>query len=49
MGLEIVGTEGDYTRFKASGDIGNIIDLKMTTGLEEQWVLEQSPYCMACK
>ncbi len=32
MGLEVVGTEGDYTRFKASGDIGNIIDLKMTAG-----------------
>ncbi|SOC42348.1 ring-cleaving dioxygenase [Ureibacillus acetophenoni] len=32
MGLEVVGTEGDYTRFKASGDIGNIIDLKMTPG-----------------
>lgn len=31
MGLELVGTEGDYTRFKAFGDIGNIIDLKMTT------------------
>jgi len=33
MGLEVVGTEGDYTRFKSSGDIGNIIDLKMTTGV----------------
>ena len=32
MGLEVVGTEGDYTRFKSSADIGNIIDLKMTTG-----------------
>lgn len=32
MGLEIVGQEGDYTRFKATADIGNIIDLKMTTG-----------------
>lgn len=31
MGLEIVGTEGDYTRFKSSADIGNIIDLKMVT------------------
>lgn len=33
MGLEIVGQEGDYTRFKATADIGNIIDLKMTTGV----------------
>lgn len=32
MGLEEVSTEGDYTRFKASSDIGNIIDLKMITG-----------------
>lgn len=33
MGLEVIGSEGDYTRLKASGDIGNIIDLKMITGL----------------
>lgn len=33
MGLKLVGTEGDYTRFKATSDIGNIIDVKMTTGL----------------
>ncbi len=33
LGLEVVGTEGDYTRFKASADIGNIIDLKMVTGV----------------
>ncbi|RHW30914.1 ring-cleaving dioxygenase [Lysinibacillus yapensis] len=33
MGLELVGTEGDYTRFKATSDIGNIIDVKMTTGV----------------
>ncbi|SOC10754.1 glyoxalase family protein [Ureibacillus xyleni] len=33
MGLEIVGQEGDYTRFKSTADIGNIIDLKMTTGV----------------
>ncbi|WP_075619120.1 ring-cleaving dioxygenase [Paenisporosarcina indica] len=32
MGLELVGTDGDYTRFKASANIGNIIDLKMITG-----------------
>ena len=34
MGLELVGTEGDYTRFKATADIGNIIDLKMITGVK---------------
>lgn len=33
MGLEVVGTEGDYTRFKALAEIGNIIDLKMVTGV----------------
>lgn len=33
MGLEVVGQEGDYTRLKATADIGNIIDLKMTTGV----------------
>lgn len=33
MGLEVVGQEGDYTRFKATADIGNIIDLKMVTGV----------------
>ncbi|MNZ72784.1 putative ring-cleaving dioxygenase MhqO [compost metagenome] len=33
MGLELVGTEGDYARFKSSADIGNIIDLKMITGV----------------
>jgi glyoxalase family protein len=34
MGLELVGTEGDYTRFKATAEIGNIIDLKMVTGVK---------------
>lgn len=33
MGLEVVGQEGDYKRFRATADIGNIIDLKMTTGV----------------
>lgn len=32
MGLQLVGQEGDYTRFKATASIGNIIDLKMSTG-----------------
>ncbi len=31
MGLEVVGQEGDYIRFRSSGDIGNVIDLKLTT------------------
>lgn len=33
MGLELVGTEGDYTRYQAPAAIGNIIDLKMVTGV----------------
>ncbi len=33
MGLEIIGSEGDYTRLQATGAIGNIIDVKMTKGL----------------
>ena len=33
LGLEMIGVEGDYTRFKSSADIGNIIDLKMVTGV----------------
>ncbi|UOQ48224.1 ring-cleaving dioxygenase [Gracilibacillus caseinilyticus] len=31
MGLEKVGEEGDFIRFRSSGDIGNVIDLKLTT------------------
>ncbi|MBE5098573.1 ring-cleaving dioxygenase [Priestia aryabhattai] len=31
MGLEKVGQEGDFIRFQSSADIGNIIDLKLTT------------------
>ncbi|MFS0690641.1 ring-cleaving dioxygenase [Sporosarcina sp. 179-K 8C2 HS] len=31
MGLEKVGEEGDIVRFRSSSDIGNVIDLKMTT------------------
>jgi glyoxalase family protein len=30
MGLELVGKEGDFARYRASADIGNIIDLKLT-------------------
>ncbi|WP_322922886.1 ring-cleaving dioxygenase [Paenibacillus campi] len=33
MGLEQVGQEGDYMRYHASATIGNVIDLKMTTGV----------------
>lgn len=31
MGLEKAGEEGDYVRFRAAGDIGNVIDIKQTT------------------
>lgn len=31
MGLEKVGEEGEYVRFRAAGDIGNVIDIKQTT------------------
>lgn len=31
MGLEKAGEEGDYVRFRAAGDIGNMIDIKQTT------------------
>ncbi|MDQ1144079.1 hypothetical protein QE429_000906 [Bacillus sp. SORGH_AS 510] len=30
MGLELVGHEGDFVRYRSTGDIGNIIDLKLT-------------------
>ncbi len=30
MGLELIGKEGDFIRFRSSADIGNIIDLKST-------------------
>ncbi|MFP3121437.1 ring-cleaving dioxygenase [Ectobacillus funiculus] len=30
MGLELVGKEGDFARYRATADIGNIIDLKLT-------------------
>jgi glyoxalase family protein len=31
MGLELVGKEGDFARYRATADIGNIIDLKLTS------------------
>lgn len=31
MGLELVGKEGDFARYRATSDIGNIIDLKLTS------------------
>ncbi|WP_209121695.1 ring-cleaving dioxygenase [Alkalihalobacillus sp. BA299] len=30
MGLELVGKEGDFARYRSTTDIGNIIDLKLT-------------------
>ncbi|MEH7745055.1 ring-cleaving dioxygenase [Neobacillus drentensis] len=30
MGLELIGKEGDFARYRSSADIGNIIDLKLT-------------------
>ncbi|MTH55297.1 ring-cleaving dioxygenase [Bacillus mangrovi] len=30
MGLEFVGREGDFVRYRSSGEIGNIIDIKLT-------------------
>ncbi|AAY60506.1 ring-cleaving dioxygenase (plasmid) [Bacillus cereus] len=30
MGLERVGEEGDFVRFRSTADIGNVIDLKLT-------------------
>ncbi len=30
MGLENLGQDGDYIRFKAKGDLGNIIDIKLS-------------------
>ncbi|WP_400246107.1 ring-cleaving dioxygenase [Niallia sp. JL1B1071] len=32
MGFEKVGEEGEYVRFRSFSDIGNVIDLKVTTG-----------------
>ncbi|UPO90201.1 ring-cleaving dioxygenase [Niallia sp. Man26] len=31
MGLELVGKEGDFARYRATADIGSIIDLKLTS------------------
>lgn len=31
MGLEKVGEDGEFVRFQSSGDIGNVIDVKLTT------------------
>jgi len=30
LGLELIGTEGDFTRYRSSAEIGNVIDLKLT-------------------
>ncbi|WP_251553220.1 ring-cleaving dioxygenase [Neobacillus muris] len=32
MGLELVGREGDFVRYRSIGDIGNTIDVKLTPG-----------------
>lgn len=31
MGLELVGKEGDFARYRSTADIGNIIDLRLTS------------------
>lgn len=31
MGLELVGKEGDFARYRSTAEIGNIIDLKLTS------------------
>ncbi|WP_107841198.1 ring-cleaving dioxygenase [Metasolibacillus meyeri] len=36
MGLEQIATEGDYTRFKSSAAIGNMVDVKMVAGVSGQ-------------
>ena len=33
MGLEFIGSEGDYRRYQSTADLGNVVDLK-TTSLE---------------
>ncbi|ULT55030.1 ring-cleaving dioxygenase [Neobacillus drentensis] len=30
LGLEVIGNEGDFTRFRSTADIGNVIDLKLS-------------------
>ncbi|MFC8687076.1 ring-cleaving dioxygenase [Brevibacillus porteri] len=30
MGLQMIGTEGDFIRFRSTADIGNVIDLKLS-------------------
>ncbi|MGK5507697.1 ring-cleaving dioxygenase [Brevibacillus formosus] len=30
MGLQMIGTEGDFIRFRSAADIGNVIDLKLS-------------------
>lgn len=31
MGLDFIGKEGDFARYRSTADIGNVIDLKLTT------------------
>lgn len=30
MGLDFIGKEGDFARFRSSADIGNVIDINLT-------------------
>lgn len=41
MGLEKIGEEGEFVRFRSSANIGNIIDLKLSTIGRVKWVLVQ--------
>lgn len=36
LGLEMVATEAEFTRYQSSADIGNIVDLKMVPGRKGQ-------------
>jgi glyoxalase family protein len=36
MGLEFVGKEGDLARYRSTGDLGNVIDLKLTSSGQGQ-------------
>ena len=50
MGLEKVGEEGDFVRFRSSAEIGNVIDLKLTpVGTWTNGRRYRTPYCMAGK
>ena len=49
MGLERIGEEGEYIRFRSTADIGNIVDLKTTSsGRATNGCRHSSPYRLAC-